>query len=191
MSVDDVFEDLLQQLGQQRRPPVQDWQPARGGRIDIRIDQDGYWFYQGERIQRDAIVRLFAGILRRDDDGYVLVTPAERLLIQVDDVPFIAVDFEVRGGVPGGVLADGGFHEAPATDLLFTTNVGDLVLADAEHPLWLGGADQQTPYLRVRDRLDARIARAAYYRLLEHAVVVEQTARLHSGGAMFSLGSTV
>lgn len=192
MSVDVLFDDLLRQLGDQRRPPVHQWQPDSGGTIDIRIDSDGYWFYQGERIRRDAIVRLFAGILRRDNDGYVLVTPVERLLIRVDDVPFIAVDFEVRGASGAPALAQvAGSDTLPETDLLFTTNVGDLVLADATHPVWLGGADQQTPYIRVRDQLDARITRSAYYRLLEHAVVVGETAQLRSGGTTFTLGSTV
>lgn len=192
MSINSLFDDLLRQLGDQRLPPVQQWQPESGGSIDIRIDRDGYWFYQGERIRRDAIVRLFAGILRRDDDGYVLVTPVERLLIRVDDVPFIAVDFEVRGASAAPALctvADSG--AVPQTDLLFTTNVGDLVLADGLHPIWLGGDDQQTPYIRVRDRLDARISRSAYYRLLEHAVVVDESAQLCSGGTTFTLGSTV
>ncbi|MFK7912610.1 MAG: DUF1285 domain-containing protein [Pseudomonadales bacterium] len=193
MSIELLFDELLHQLGEQRRPPVQQWQPASGGRIDIRIDRDGYWFYEGGRISRDAIVRLFAGILRRDEDGYVLVTPVERLLIQVDDVPFVAVDFEVRGASERApaLRTVTGPAALPETDFLFTTNVGDLVLVDAAHPLWLGGDDQQTPYIRVRDRLDARIARAAYYRLLDHAVVVDETAVLHSSGTTFTLGSTV
>ncbi len=177
MSADDPFEELLEQLHGQQRPPVGQWHPEQSGRIDIRIDREGQWFHEGALIRRAGLVRVFASILRRDPDGYVLVTPAERLLIEVEDVPFLAVDCEVR-------------HAASATrtDLLFTTNVGDLVLADSEHPIWLERGVRDIPYLRVRAGLDARITRSVYYRLLDQAVIKQGIAYLLSSGSEFALG---
>ena len=148
MSAEDLFEQLRRELEGQRHPPVLSWNPEHEGRIDIRIDGQGRWFHEGEAIRRKEIVRLFASILRRDEDGYVLVTPAERLLIEVDDVPFLAVDFEVRHTAP---------DTAGASDFIFTTNVGDLVFADRDHPIWMSGGDAPKPYLRVRSGLDARL----------------------------------
>ena len=104
------------------------------------------------------------------------MTPAERLLIDVEDVPFQAIDFERRA--PAG--------EPP--ELIFTTNVGDLVLVDRDHPLWMSGGEAARPYLRVRPGLDARITRAAYYRLLEHVELKQQRAYVQSAGIEFLLG---
>ena len=177
MNTSDLFERLQQELDDQRYPPVLSWHPSHQGRIDIRIDADGRWFHEGEPIKRTEIVRLFASILRRDDDGYVLVTPAERLLIEVEDVPFLAVDFEVRGG------------GSEQTDFIFTTNVGDLVFADRDHPIWMSSGTAPKPYLRVRSGLDARITRAAYYRMLEHAQTEAGRVYVVSGDTRFLLGS--
>lgn len=180
MSTETLFNRLLQQLSGQQGPPVEQWQPTVNGHIAIRIDANGHWFHEDERIRRPEIVRLFSTILRRDPDGYVLVTPAERLLIEVDDVPFMAVDFEIRHH---------GDPDLAATDLIFTTNVQDLVFVDREHPLWMSSTDQPRPYLRVRPGLDARITRAAYYRLVEHAIEDDGRIYVASGGMRFLLGA--
>jgi hypothetical protein len=121
----------------------------------MRIAADGTWFYRGSEIQRPEMVRLFSTVLRRDDDAFVLVTPVERLSIDVDDAPFVAVDVEGRGAGREQRIA-------------FLTNVGDVVEASAARPISLRGeGDLLRPYVLVRDRLEALIARAAYYRLAE------------------------
>ncbi|MEM6707883.1 MAG: DUF1285 domain-containing protein [Pseudomonadota bacterium] len=175
-----LYRQLKEELGEQRTLPVDDWQPVVNGRIAIRIDGDGRWFHEREQIRRPELVRLFSRILRRDEDGYVLVTPAERLLIEVDDVPFQAVDFEAMTDATGA-----------ATDLIFTTNVGDLVRVDRDHPLWMSNTPAHRPYVRVRQGLDARITRAAYYRLLDVATVKDDRVMVGSGGMQFLLGSAV
>lgn len=167
-----LFERLRTALGAQRKPPVSQWHPDSGGVLDMQIDYDGFWYYQGDRIRRDALVRLFASILRKDDDGYVLVTPAERLLIRVDDVPFIAVDFETAGG-----------------EFIFRTNVGDLVLLGADHRLRMGGEQGLVPYLHVRAGLEARVTRSMYYRLLDHLIIDGDQGYIESAGERFCLGS--
>jgi hypothetical protein len=154
-AVDDLFAQLTQLSSQQSYPPVHLWHPEHEGSIDIRIDADGTWYHEGGRIARHALVKLFSGILRKDADGYCLVTPAERLSIVVEDVPFIAIDAEQGEGPQG-------------PELIFTTNVGDYVTADAEHPIWIAGNEQQPrPYVMVRDNLAALISRPLYYRLVE------------------------
>ena len=97
-------------------PPVHLWNPPFCGDLDMRIARDGTWFYQGTPIGRAPLVRLFSTILKREGDRYFLVTPVEKVGITVEDAPFVAVDFDRKGD-----------------DLIFRTNVGDEVRADAEN----------------------------------------------------------
>ena len=140
-------------------PPVEEWNPTRCGDIDIRIMRDGTWHHLGAPITRPELVRLFSTVLRREDDGFYLVTPVEKLRIVVEDAPFLAVLLDVEG-------------KGRDQRLVFTTNVGDQVAADADHPIRVE-RDSQTgepaPYLLVRARLEARIARPVFYRLAELA----------------------
>lgn len=126
------------------------------GEIPIRIARDGTWFYHGSPIGRKALVRLFAGVLRRTEDGaYQLVTPAERGTIAVEDAPFVAVLCEASG-------------EGRDQRLAFTTNLDEIVAAGPAHPIRAGGTqDAPAPYVLVRPGLEARIARAVYYQLVE------------------------
>jgi hypothetical protein len=134
-------------------PPVHLWNPPDCGDIGLRIARDGSWFYQGSPIGRPALVRLFSTILRKDPDGHVLVTPVEKVRVEVEDAPFIATRVERR---------------ADAT-LLFVTNVGDEVCADAGHPLRFdaGAAGGLKPYLRVRGDLWALASRPVFYELVD------------------------
>ncbi|MGQ0741358.1 MAG: DUF1285 domain-containing protein [Alphaproteobacteria bacterium] len=164
-----------------RLPPVESWNPSRCGEIDIRIGRDGTWFHRGRTIARPEIVRLFSTVLRREGDEFYLVTPAEKLRIRVDDAPFVAVLIEAEGS-------------GRSQRLTFTTNVGDTVTADAAHPVRVETAAQTNepaPYILVRARLEARIARAVFYRLAELAVEApDHPAMLGvwSAGVFFVLG---
>ncbi len=141
-------------LAEQRLPPVDQWNPTHCGDSEMRIASDGKWYHQGSAIGREAMVRLFATILRREADGrYVLVTPAEKLDILVDDAPFIAVEVKTEGG-------------GKARRLAFRLNTGDLIVASADHPLRFSA----TPYLHVRGGLDAKIARPVYYEIANLAI---------------------
>lgn len=144
---------LMEALGADRKrkgpPPVERWNPAYCGEIDMRIAADGAWYYMGTPIGRPALVRLFASVLRKDPERYVLVTPVERVGIAVDDVPFLAVEMAVDG--------EGGERR-----IVFRTNVDDLVEIGPDHPLRfeVGAADGVKPYLRVRGDLWARLTRS-------------------------------
>jgi uncharacterized protein len=174
-AIDDLFQQLSQLERDQQFPPVAQWHPEREGVIDIRIDKNGEWFHEGDRFQRQALVKLFATILRKDPDGYFLVTPAEKLRIEVEDVPFVAVDVESGNGDLG-------------PELIFTTNVDEYVTADDNHAIWVdssGGSPR--PYVHVRSGLNALISRPLYYRLIDLCVEDENGHWLHSRGQRFSL----
>lgn len=176
--VDNLFEALESLQAGKKLPPVQQWQPERVGSIDIRIAEDGSWYHEGAPFRRDALVKLFATVLRKDGDRYYLVTPAEKLEIQVEDAPFVAVNMETKG-------------QGNATELLFTTNVDDHVVADAEHRLVVEQRDgQPRPYVHVRAGLDALINRAVFYRLVEQAAHEGDELVVYSRGVRFLLGRT-
>ena len=154
--------------------PVERWNPERCGRMDLVIRADGTWVHEGEPITRASLIKLFARVLRRDEDGYVLVTPAEKIGIEVEDAPFLAVDYE---------RTSGGYA--------FRTDVGDVVTAGPDHPIEVRhseAAGTRVPYVRVRGRLDARLARPAYYRLVAEAEEASDgTLSIESGGERFAL----
>jgi hypothetical protein len=159
-------------------PPVERWNPAYCGDSLMRIARDGTWSHAGAPIRRPALVRLFSTILRKDDDGFMLVTPAEKLSIAVDDAPFLAVLMRADG-------------KDRRQSLVFTTNVGDEVAAGPEHPLRFTpdpGTGAPIPYLHVRGGLEARAARPVYYDLVERAVERDGALGVWSGGTFFALG---
>lgn len=185
----DALARELQALGAQRRlPPVERWHPQREGEIDIRIDQDGAWRHEGAPIARPALVRLFASILRKEGDGYYLVTPVEKLRIQVEDAPLLAVDCEVAKAGPAQEKGRG----RPATqEILLRTFTDDLVRLDADHPIWMEeGPKGPRPYAHIRSGLNALIARPLYYRLVELGEEAQGRLWLASGGERFDLGPT-
>lgn len=158
------------------------WQPAHVGEIDIQIKADGQWFHEGRPFQRIALVKLFASVLRREGDIHYLVTPGEKLAIQVDDAPFVATAMEKIAGSD---------HQA----LTFTTTLGDSIVADAQHPIRVD-TDPVTqlprPYIHFRNGLEALISRSAFFDLANIAQAVERDGYtqliVHSMGAEFSLG---
>ena len=156
-------------------PPVHLWHPEHCGDIDIVIRKDGLWLHDGSPIGRHALVRLFSTVLRKDPDGFHLVTPAEKLKIVVEDAPFVAVRVDRRGGA-----------------LVFTTNVGDEVEAGPDHAIRVEpgpGEGEPRPYLHVRSGLDALIARPVFYELINLAEARDGRLGVGSNGARFDLGA--
>ena len=141
--------------GERRRlPPVEKWNPDYCGEMDLTIRRDGVWVHEGTPIGRARLVRLLSTVIRKDGDRYFLVTPAEKLGIKVEDAPFLAVLMRIEG--------DGGGRR-----LIFTTNVGDEVIAGPAHPISYRASDGgKAPYLHVRAGLDALISRAVFYDLV-------------------------
>jgi hypothetical protein len=172
------FDELLKLHAEKKLPPVANWHPEREGEIDIRIAADGTWYHEGDPIRRLELAKLFSTILRKDPDGFCLVTPAEKLRIEVEDAPFLVTDLEVKGG-----------HDDAEQQVLFVTNMGDAVLLDEEHPLRVEGtADRPRPYVEVRDGLDALIGRPVYYRLVDLCTEEDGAYWIRSADARFKLG---
>jgi hypothetical protein len=141
-------------------------EPVLCGDLAMRIGRDGTWYYQDSPIGRKELVCLFASVLRREPDGsYWLVTPAEKGRIIVEDVPFIAVELFCSGSCDATL---GGHGQV----LSFRTNVDQVVSAGEHHPIRVArdAAANPTPYIMVRDGLEARISRAVYYELVALAV---------------------
>lgn len=156
-------------------PPVESWSPAQIGESHMVIAADGTWFHEGGPIRREAMVRAFAGLLTRDEAGHHwLVTPFEKLSIEVEDAAFIATDC---------VRADGA--------LAFRLNTDDLVIAGPDHRLRAAGTpDEPALYLHVRRGCEARLNRSTWAQLAEIALAegAEQNGwQVTSGGQSFSL----
>ena len=163
-------------------PPVHLWNPPFSGDLDMRIMRDGTWFYQGTPINRPALVRLFASILKREGDDYFLVTPVEKVGLTVEDAPFVAIDFEVG--------QENGEHV-----IVFETNVGDFVRAGSENAITVAtdpSTGEPSPYIHVRRDLQALIDRKSFYRLAELAEPGETIEGprmvVRSGGETFAIG---
>ena len=150
---------VAQALADKKLPPVAQWNPKHCGNSDMRIARDGTWFYRGSPIGRETMVRLFSTILRREPDGsYVLVTPAEKLDIMVEDAPFVAVELKSEG-------------KGRDRRMAFRLNTGDLIVAGPDNALRFVERDEgPTPYLHVRGGMDARVARTVYYELANLAL---------------------
>lgn len=182
------LEDVLKAIapnGKQGKslPPVHLWDPEHCGDIDMRIKADGSWWHEGSRIGRQKLVRLFSTILRKDEDGETyLVTPYEKVIVHVEDAPFLAVRVD-RAGEAG-----------PDQTLAFQTNVGDVALAGADLPLRVetdAETGEPSPYVLVRGRLEAKLTRPVFYELANMAVMNpngSDTMGVWSGGQFFEIG---
>lgn len=159
-------DNLLKHIGKLKGPaPVHDWDPPYCGEMDMRIAADGRWYHEGSPIGRIAMVRLFSSILRLDDDGHhYLVTPVEKVRIQVDDCPFVAQLLDVS-------------DEGAKQRLTFTLNTGETVTAGADNAIEVSTDEDQQPHpvLEVRYGLKALISRSVFYQMVALADPVRST----------------
>jgi len=161
-------------------PPVHLWNPAHCGDIGLEIRRDGSWWQDGVRFSREKLVPLFSTILRRDADGHYLVTPHEKVVVRVEDAPFVGVRVDRH---------EAGGHQV----ILVTTNVGDVVAVDADHPMRVetdGRTGEPSTYVRVRGGLEAKLSRPAWYDLVGLAEPdwEEETLSIASSGQRFPIG---
>lgn len=170
----DALMAAVREAGGRGPAPVEKWDPPDCGDMDLVIKADGSWHYMGTPIGRPALVRLFASVLTRDGERYVLKTPVEKVGIRVEDAPFLAVEMAVEDAADGRTL-------------VFRTNLDDLVRCGPGHALRFapGGAPGEVvPYVHVRHGLDARLTRAVHLDLMGEGEV-----RAEGGVPMFGVGS--
>lgn len=184
ISLNDLLKVISPDPSGRKLPPVDTWAPERSADIDMEIRADGSWWHEGGRINRQKLVKLFSTILRKDEDGsHWLVTPYEKVVVHVEDAPFIAVRVERAQG------------DGEDQTLAFVTNVGDVVVAGPDHPIRVEtDADtlEPSPYLHVRGRLEAKLSRPVFYELAGLAVegsgAHEGRMGVWSQGMFFDLG---
>ncbi|WP_421790687.1 DUF1285 domain-containing protein [Hyphobacterium sp.] len=189
MPVDHTTEDMMQSLLKAAEsagegfPPVETWNPTHCDTMDLVIRRDGSWWHEGRRITRERLVKLFARILRKDDDGvHYLVTPVEKQAVQVEAAPFVAIRVDRT-------------EEKGEPVLVFTTNLGEVVAAGPDHPLRVEidpATGEPEPFILIRGRLEALINRAAFYELVGAAEIREENGEkrlfVTSRGVEFELG---
>ncbi len=183
-AIADAARTARDKAGEKGLPPVHLWNPPFSGDLDMRIARDGTWFYLGTPINRMPLVKLFASVLRYDQEGeedgaYYLVTPVEKVGITVDDAPFVAIDYRIEGTGREQVIS-------------FVTNLGDEAAAGEANPIRMvrdPETGEPSPYVLIRARLEALIDRKTFYRLVEICEHVEFNGEmwfgLWSGGVFY------
>lgn len=158
-------------------PPVHLWNPPFCGDLDMQILKDGTWVHEGGKINRPEMVKLFSSILRKEGESYFLVTPVEKVGITVEDAPFVATDVTAKG-------------EGDTLNLIFETHVGDMVIANQEHPIRVdidADSGEPAPYVMVRAGLEARIDRKTFYRMVDLGTEIDGWFGVTSSGTFFPL----
>jgi hypothetical protein len=179
--ITDPLQSLLTaaRTGNGKLPPVHLWNPEHCGAMDLVIKRDGSWWHEKQRITRQRLTRLFSTILRKDDDGvHYLVTPVEKIAIEVEVAPFVATRVDTIGS-------------GRSQSLVFTASFDQIVEAGPDHPLTISfdpETGEPTPLIRVRDRLDALLTRPVFYELAELAVEERGEMGVWSHGVFYPLG---
>lgn len=183
ISLDDVLAAIAPDGIDGPLPPVHLWNPERSTDIRMEIRADGSWWHDGGKIKRERLVKLFSRILRKDADGQIyLVTPYEKVIVHVADAPFVAVRVDRIG--------EAGHQQG----LAFTTNLGDVAVAGSDLPIRVETDPvslEPSPYVLVRDGLEAKISRPVFYELADLAEAYEGSAGqlgVWSQGEFFELG---
>jgi len=159
--------------------PVDKWNPEYCGVMDMVIKADGSWWHEGTRITREPLIKLFASILRKDEDGETyLVTPVEKIGIKVEKAHFTAIRVDAKG-------------EGADRRLYFTTNLGEVVEAGVSRPIRVeidAETGEPTPFVTVRGRLEALMTRPVFYELVELGKADGDELYVSSGGTRFLIG---
>ena len=177
-----ILKDILKaQKTSGELPPVEKWNPPLCENIEMQISKDGKWYFMNSLIGREKMVKLFSSVLRLDADGdYYLVTPVEKIKINVADKPFVIITYDKE------IIND-------QETFFFQTNVGDVVPLNLKHPLRVEFSkitEEPSPYLLVRKNLEGLISRNVFYQLVQEAELDKETQELYleSAGEKFSLG---
>ena len=140
----------------EKYPPVHLWNPDLCEGVEMKIDREGNWFYQGSIIGREKLKILFSRILKFEQGNYYLVTPVEKVLVNVDIAPYMIIDYEV---------------DSNNEKIILKTNLDLSIPLDKDHMLELKSVgDENIPFVQVRDNIEGFISRSIYYSLIDIAV---------------------
>ena len=171
------LERLVEHIANVEHRPVHEWNPERIGSIDIDIHRDGSWSHQGSLIKRQSLVRLFASVLRKDGDDYFLVTPVEKLKINVEIAPFVVTALQV-------------FHSGSKEQVISgNTNLDEQFVIDESHPLRVNTTAEgdPLPYVELRDGLTGLLNRSVWMELSDFVVEENSILGVLSSGTFFEL----
>ncbi|ABC29555.1 uncharacterized protein conserved in bacteria [Hahella chejuensis KCTC 2396] len=175
--------EQLTTIANAKRPPVETWNPTVEVSVDIRIQRDGKWFYQGNPIERMALVKLFASVLKKEGRDYFLVTPVEKAKIEVEDAPFVITAMERYQ------------NDAGQPCIILTTNLDESALVSEKHPIRVQIdpiTEEPSPYVGMRSGMEALIGRNVFYQLAdlaeERVIGGESVYGVESVGVFFRLG---
>jgi|TARA_Y100000389_G_scaffold173428_1_gene182597 hypothetical protein len=177
------FAELLSSVNsiEEKYPPVHLWNPDLCEGVEMRIDREGNWFYQGSIIGRDKLKILFSKILKFENGKYYLVTPVEKVPVTVDLAPYMIVDYEV---------------DLDHKNIILKTNLDLSIPLDKDHQLELKKiGDEHIPFVHVRNNIEGFISRSVYYSLIEIALKQDNGSSdqltLKSFNCDFNLGQTI
>ena len=175
-SLSSIFEELSK-LDEDSFPPVEEWNPPLCENVHMKIDRSGKWYFMHSPIGRERMIKLFSRVLRRDGEEYFLVTPVEKIKIEVEDKPFVITDFETQD-IEGEQV------------ILFKTNTDEVFELNKQHPLRVV-LDQETlepsPYVTVRSNLEGLISRNVYYKLIDIGEEIEGDYGIYSSKTFHKL----
>ncbi len=178
-------ETLIKAIGDNPLPPVEQWDPDYCGKLDLVIKADGTWLYEGTPLTHYKIKLLFSRVIKKEQnddlkDNYFLVTPVEKLGIQVEWMPFVIVDHQI--------IKTGGHCIYEFNDNL----ENKIQLTDKSQIKFSKYNQQLLPIIHIRQNLYASFSRQCYYRLIAEAELIHQHDKNHltirSSGQKFSLG---
>lgn len=176
LSLSSIFSELSK-LDEDTFPPVDDWNPPLCENVSMKIDRQGKWYFMNSPIGRERMVKLFSRVLRLDKDEYFLVTPVEKIKIEVEDKPFVIVDFEITVNKGNQVIS-------------FKTNTEEVFDVNSEHPIRIElkhSTQEPAPYVLVRKNLEGLISRNIYYKLIDICEKVGDSYGIYSSNQFFKL----
>ena len=175
-SLSSIFNELSK-LDEDSFPPVEEWNPPLCENVHMRIDRSGKWYFMNSPIGRERMVRLFSRVLRLDGEEYFLVTPIEKIKVEVEDRPFVITDFDIQNIANEQVVQ-------------FKTNTDEIFDLNLQHPLRVvidKKSLEPSPYVRVRSNLEGLISRNVYYKLIDHCEEVEGEFGIYSSNIFYKL----
>ena len=174
-SLSSIFSELSN-LDQDTFPPVDEWDPPLCENVSMRIDRSGKWYFMDSPIGRERMVNLFSRVLRKDNDDYFLVTPVEKIKLEVEDKPFVIIDFEI-------------INKDDEQIVTFKTNTDEIFEVNNDHPIFIEYKDKNepSPYVIVRKNLEGLINRNVYYKLIENCEEIDNNFGIYSSGVFFRL----
>ena len=135
-------------------PPVDKWNPPLCDGPYFSIDSNGDWFYNNSLIKNEKLKLLFSKVLKREKNQYYLVTPYEKIKVEVAIAPYMIIDF---------ISTEEGINLI--TNLDFQSK-----LDKSSSTKLIRYNDVNLPVIFIRSNIEAFFSRNIYYKLIDLAI---------------------